>query len=568
MKKNYCLLILIICALIVRVVGINYGLPFLYHDDEPIIVNYALAYGSGDFNPHFFNISPSLSYILFFCYGIWFVLGKLLGAFKNISDFAYLYLNNPTAFYLTGRILFGLICGTSSVAAIYALGRKYFSKTAGLVSAFLLGFCFLHVRDSHYLYFDVPLTLFVIIFFIKLFDVFETKRRKDYVLIGIFFALAASIKYSGFFLAFPLALAVIYNLFSVRQRTWKNKFFDIFYMVLCASATLFIFNPFSFIEYKEFLRSVSNLPAIPTPFSFHLTVSLINGVGGLITLFALFSMFLAIMRRQFKLIVIAAYMVFFYWVLQKAGQPAERLIMPLVPLVIIFCAALIVSIAQSTKSKAASRTIIIVVTLLVSFPSLVKVYYVDKLFLQTDTRTLAYQWIKYNIKKDSRIALDAMASWFPRLEKNKEQIKGLQEAHTNTTFEKPNKAAGIKQKFLLENPYYPEITYYIFYLKEKEGIGRGFVSMHPDLTFDINELRRNNIKYVVLSRVLSDESYKGFVNQVGAGYKLIKVFTPYKDKYKAVPEEFSLPPAAAFTLQELITRNRFGPVIKIYEVKR
>ena len=70
MKRLLPLALIISVAFLVRLTGINFGLPFAYHDDEPIIVNYALAYGTGDFNPHVFKMSPFLSYLLFFLYGI------------------------------------------------------------------------------------------------------------------------------------------------------------------------------------------------------------------------------------------------------------------------------------------------------------------------------------------------------------------------------------------------------------------------------------------------------------------------------------------------------------------
>ena len=65
--KNQRLLLFSILALafLVRIVGIQFGLPNLYHADEPIIVNHAMAYGTGDFNPHFFKIPPLVSYLLF-----------------------------------------------------------------------------------------------------------------------------------------------------------------------------------------------------------------------------------------------------------------------------------------------------------------------------------------------------------------------------------------------------------------------------------------------------------------------------------------------------------------------
>ena len=38
---------------LLRVTAVNFGLPHLYHADEPIVVNHALAYGAGDTRERF-----------------------------------------------------------------------------------------------------------------------------------------------------------------------------------------------------------------------------------------------------------------------------------------------------------------------------------------------------------------------------------------------------------------------------------------------------------------------------------------------------------------------------------
>ncbi|MEA3488885.1 MAG: hypothetical protein U9R44_00880, partial [Candidatus Omnitrophota bacterium] len=70
-KKGPALIAAVILAgILLRVWGLGFGLPFQLHNDEPIIVNHAVAYGTGDLNPHFFIIPPLCSYLLFMCYGV------------------------------------------------------------------------------------------------------------------------------------------------------------------------------------------------------------------------------------------------------------------------------------------------------------------------------------------------------------------------------------------------------------------------------------------------------------------------------------------------------------------
>ena len=78
-------------GLALRLAGVSFGLPHLYHADEPIVVNHALAYGTGDFHPHFFKIPPLVSYLLFLFYGLSYLVGKGIGLFQNVGDFELLF---------------------------------------------------------------------------------------------------------------------------------------------------------------------------------------------------------------------------------------------------------------------------------------------------------------------------------------------------------------------------------------------------------------------------------------------------------------------------------------------
>src|SRR3989338_2619161 len=129
-------------AFTLRIVAINFGLPHLYHADETIVVNHALAYGTGDFNPHFFKIPPLVSYLLFVAYGLYYGIGCVFGIFGGISDFQELIVNDPTSFYLLGRIVFGVFLGTLSLYVLYRLIKKFVTMEHALLSAFFFAVSF------------------------------------------------------------------------------------------------------------------------------------------------------------------------------------------------------------------------------------------------------------------------------------------------------------------------------------------------------------------------------------------------------------------------------------------
>jgi len=75
-------------ALAVRLYGLDFGLPSVYHPDEHWVINTPMRMGMGDLNPHFFYWPGSLLfYIVFALYGAFFIAGKLFGIFASADDF-------------------------------------------------------------------------------------------------------------------------------------------------------------------------------------------------------------------------------------------------------------------------------------------------------------------------------------------------------------------------------------------------------------------------------------------------------------------------------------------------
>ena len=93
------LVIIILVAFVLRIWGIGFGLPYVYHYDEHFYINTALNLGAGVFNnPPYAPVG--LSNILFLEYAIYFVFGRLGGIFASAQQFELAYRADPTIFYL------------------------------------------------------------------------------------------------------------------------------------------------------------------------------------------------------------------------------------------------------------------------------------------------------------------------------------------------------------------------------------------------------------------------------------------------------------------------------------
>lgn len=156
-----------VLAVVLRLVGIRFGLPAVYNPDEIAIMSRALAFATGDLNPHNFLYPTFYFYVLFGWIGGYYVLGRLTGGIASLDAFQTEFFTDPSAIYLAGRLL-SVACGAATVAAVFALGRRLFSLRAGMLAALFLAVAPFHVRDSHYVKHDVPATLAIVVAYLAI----------------------------------------------------------------------------------------------------------------------------------------------------------------------------------------------------------------------------------------------------------------------------------------------------------------------------------------------------------------------------------------------------------------
>ena len=157
------LFVILLVALAVRLVGLQFGLPFAYaRPDETEVAGPAMTYLSGNLRPHFFQWPSLFTYIIAALYAS---NGGVFGfatGHASLAAFADSRYHAFAPFLLIPRT-FSLVMGVATVAGVHALGRRVFDDTIGLVAAGFLALAFLHVRDSHFGMSDVTMTLFVLL---------------------------------------------------------------------------------------------------------------------------------------------------------------------------------------------------------------------------------------------------------------------------------------------------------------------------------------------------------------------------------------------------------------------
>jgi 4-amino-4-deoxy-L-arabinose transferase-like glycosyltransferase len=202
-------------AIVMRVWGIGFDLPNLYHRDEARYVSIPLSIlKTGDYNPHFFNYPTLFFYLLSAAYIVYFLFMASRGRVGNLDGLVLPEqvlenvvgrANMPSQF-LVGRGMVAM-SGVLTILLVYCITRKAYSRRAGLLAALLLSVSPTHIRNSHFVAPDVSMILFVVASFTFTYAVWTGGKLRDYLLAGLLAGLAISTKYNAYPILAPLILA-------------------------------------------------------------------------------------------------------------------------------------------------------------------------------------------------------------------------------------------------------------------------------------------------------------------------------------------------------------------------
>lgn len=248
---NNDVLVLIVILLVgfgLRIWGVNFGLPRLFIIDEGETVYTAFYAASHKLRPLWYLHTPFLAYILIFEYALLYVGGALSGMFRAPLDLFYLYVKDPTLFFLLARITVAL-SGTLTVFMTWKIGREFFGKMTGNLAALFLAVNFLHVKESHYAKDDVLAGLMVAISFYFTGKIVTQGKAKNFVGAGLFLGFAVGAKYPAVLFSVVLLVALI---LSPSQK--KIQHFAL--TCLWASLAFFVVNPYMFLAWSSSFKGL------------------------------------------------------------------------------------------------------------------------------------------------------------------------------------------------------------------------------------------------------------------------------------------------------------------------
>jgi len=559
-----------------RLWSLDYGLPGVFNMDERPILDRALTFAKGDPNPHNFLYPTLYLYALFAWEALFFVVGRLVGAFGSLADFQNAFFVDPSMHVLAGRAL-TVAFGTLTIPATYLFGARLYGRAAGLAAALFMAAAPLAVRDAHYIKLDVPTTLFVALAHAGLaaivVDDSWARRRRSWMLAGAAAGLAISTQYYAGILAVPFVAVAIADmrrsgrpLTSLRLLSWAG---------IATIAAFAATSPFFVLEPSVIVRDFRELRAVDIDRAVGIGMFssfwpyarlLATGASGfpvfwLATAGSLIALITAWRRGILLVALPVAFMLFL-----SNTFPASRYLNIMLPCIAVAAGYAVSFIGSRLPTRLLPATAALAVA--AAIPAAADSVRWDRFFATDDTRTEAARFIEREVPPGATILVQPYSA---PIRQSREGLAEALRAKLGDEAEAP-----LKYKLQLAATPYPSPSYRILYLGEsgKTGAPPADVdkiylapsSITPEQ--GLRQLREAGVQYVVLTRYGQPlPTFRNLEAALDRDAHRIATFSPYRDGRD--PSDAPVPPFrhnGNTWIHPLLERP--GPFVEIWRVDK
>lgn len=357
-STKWALVAIVVLAIALRIWGINFGLPYLYHPDEPNKVIMAQTiFKTGDLNPHYFLKPSFLIYLNALAYVPYYLVGKLAGVFGSPADIPAPIMvalgvgkaPMPTTF-LMGRIMTAIF-GSAAVVLVFLLGCQLTNKAAaGLGAALMMAISPTSVAISRFITPDMMMVFFISLAVYGAVRVLQGGKTSHYVLAGVAAGLAASTKYYGALVLISVVVAHFMRCGLKGFREWK-----LYLAGVLSAATFFLITPFALLDAQKFLAdllyearhySTGHQGMEGSVLGWYL--SYLWKVEGLVVLIAVLGILQGFYKRSREALVISSFPLAYFLFIISLPVRNDRTLLPVLPFLFMFASALAIGELEQT----------------------------------------------------------------------------------------------------------------------------------------------------------------------------------------------------------------------------
>ena len=407
----------LLSAVVLRVWAIGRGIPYAVQVDEPEIVERAFnMMRSGSLHPHFFDYPGFALYLQLVVSVARFIAGAIGGEWYSLGQAP------ASSFYLWGRVVTALI-GAATVLVVYHIGMRWGARHA-LLAAGLMAVLPLHVRYSHFVLTDTPLTFFVALTFLLSLIAHERGTLAGFARAGAAAGLAAATKYNGgIALLMPLiACWMTYPLAPGRVKT-------IFATIAASAAAFLLCAPYTVLDLPAFLDSFARLAhqyraAVigESLWILYFKYLVRHAFGWPAMILAFGGLGLGLVRivrgpGRVRWMLAVVFPLVYYVMLTSQKIVFARYLLPLTPSVCLLAATGVVSgvsLLRRYEIPRAPRTALIAgLTIAALLPPVLMSIGSDREMARVSTIDQAYSWILQNVPAGASIMLERRSMVLP-----------------------------------------------------------------------------------------------------------------------------------------------------------
>ena len=522
--------VLLVCALgaVLRVIGLQYGLPHVYNPDEVAIMARALSFAKGTLNPGNFLYPTFYFYVLFAWVGVYLAGAWVAGRARSIAELQQLYFTDATGIYTAGRLL-GAVAGTLTIAAVYALARRVTGPRAAAAAALFVAVAPLHVRDSHYVKHDVPATLAIVLAYVAMLRAWAGDGSPPHATRRLALAAAAcgvafSTHYYCVFLAVPLLGAAFFAEPDRRAASVLRRLANVTFVSV---GVFLLLSPFIAVEPATVWRDITANREIVVdravssgafaPLARYAEMLVFDTVGVPIVILALVGMIVMSRTQLPSALFLLAFPVPFLVFISNT-YPATRYLNPVVPFLAIFAGYGLAELVGRLSSRASVFWGFAVVA---AAPALYDSLRTDFFIREGDTRTVAADFMESTIPGGAGVALQAYSV---PLEPTRESLE--------RALKRSDQGARPSAKFRIQlsRTPWPNPAYDVVYLGRGLDAEKTYVDYEElGSTHGLAALRRLGVTYVVVKRYNSpDPETQPFLASLAREGRRLAMISPYR----------------------------------------
>ncbi len=353
---------------------------------------------NGVLNPHF----ADWPHLYFYVAAAWLAPWRLLGL---VSD--------PASGYLGVRVLDALL-GSLTVLLVFDFGRRAYGWLAGFFAAAALAVAFLHVRDSHFGTLDIPLTLACVAALYIAYRTMHARGARPLLINGIALGVAASLKYNG-----ALVFAGIAAAQTLRARAelirWPRLLGRLALIGVVGIVTLALSSPFLVLDPGKTAHGIGYIfqhlgrATAPSIGWVQLSLALWYGIDPVLVLLAVIGVAYAAWRRQPADVIILTFLLVYFLLIGAGRSVFLRYADPMIPPLLLLGGRALAALVDLAARGRARRLALAAALVLIAVAPLVHDVRYDLLIQETDTRTLAFDWLAQHVPAGGRAAVPYMA---------------------------------------------------------------------------------------------------------------------------------------------------------------